>query len=56
MNMITLWRGKPITELSKEELLEVVEYCGEEIARLTRERDGWHRAANPIKHLMRWSE
>jgi len=34
--MFTLWKGRPLSELSREELIEVIEHCGKEIAELRR--------------------
>lgn len=31
---VSMWCGRPVTELSREELLEVVEYLGREICHL----------------------
>lgn len=52
VNNVSCWMGRPITELSREELLKVVEHCGEEIQRLQHDRDRWFRAGDPIKYLM----
>jgi hypothetical protein len=35
--MLSEWEGTPISELSREELLGVVSWCGEEITRLREE-------------------
>lgn len=35
--MITLYRGNPITELSREELIEALEFATSEINRLQKE-------------------
>lgn len=46
------WMGKPITELSKEELIEVIDYCMKEISRLRKDRDRWMEAGDAIKYIM----
>lgn len=37
MKMIMTWMGKPVTDLPRETLLEVIEHCGEEIRHLQAE-------------------
>ena len=51
-NKISMWMGKPIDTLSREEMLEVINYSCNEIQRLTKDRDRWFRAGDPIKYLM----
>lgn len=51
-NKVSYWMGTPITELSKEDLLEVVEYCGKEILRLRQDRDRWRESGDAAKYLM----
>jgi hypothetical protein len=48
----TLWCGKPVADLSRDELLEVIEWCGNEIQRLQSDRAHWQAAADPVKYLM----
>lgn len=33
MKLVAFWEGRPITDLTKEELLEVVEYLSRELER-----------------------
>lgn len=54
-NKVSFWMGRPVTELTKEELLEVVEYCGKEIVRLQEDRDRWRDAGDAAKYLMQRS-
>jgi hypothetical protein len=46
------WCGRPVHELSREELLQVVEYCGTEIQKLTIDRNRWMQSGDPLKYLM----
>ncbi len=41
----TMWMGRPVKELTREELLEVVEYCGRQVQELREQRDKWRAAA-----------
>jgi cell division ATPase FtsA len=49
---VATWFGRPIQDLSHEELLKVVEHCGEEILKLTSDRDRWRQSGDPVKYLM----
>jgi hypothetical protein len=49
---ISTWYGRPVNELSREELLQVVEYCGTEIQKLTTDRNRWMQSGDPVKYLM----
>jgi hypothetical protein len=49
---MSTWCGRPVTELSREELLEVIEYCGAEIQNLTADRNRWMQSGDPVKYLM----
>ena len=51
LNRASYWMGRPITELSRDELLEVIEHCGREIVHLRKEAVEWRDAADPIKYL-----
>ena len=46
------WMGRPMDELTREELLEVVEWCGREIERLRGDRDRWMQSGDALKYLM----
>jgi hypothetical protein len=52
MDKIAYWMGKPVTELDREELLKVVEHCGNEIFRIQKDRDRWMRAGDAGKYMM----
>ena len=52
MNTEILWKGKPLSELSRDELIEVINYCGVEIEELRKDRDAWFMAADVKKYLM----
>ena len=51
-SQVSTWCGRPVTELSREELLEVIEYCGAEIQKLTTDRNRWMQSGDPLKYLM----
>ena len=40
---VAMWMGQPVEELSKEELLKVVDWCCKEIQRLQEERAKMHK-------------
>ncbi len=46
-----MWMGRPVKELTREELLEVVEYCGRQVQELREQRDKWRAAGDPLKYL-----
>jgi hypothetical protein len=46
------WMGRPIDELTREELLDVVEYCRKEIQRLQEDRDRWRSSGSSLAYLM----
>jgi hypothetical protein len=45
------WMGRPIDELTREELLDVVEYCRKEIQRLQEDRDRWRNSGSSLAYL-----
>jgi len=49
---MSTWCGRPVHELSREELLQVVDYCGAEIQKLTTDRNRWMQSGDPVKYLM----
>ena len=51
MKSIGTWKGQQIEELTREELLEVVAYIGEELADVYKDRRKWQAAADPLKYL-----
>jgi hypothetical protein len=51
-NQITTWYGRPITELDKDELIEVINHLGNELNDVNQDRSRWMNAADPVKYLM----
>ena len=51
MNMESSWKGTPISELSRKELIEVVEWLGVEMLRLRKDRDRWFAAGDPLEYM-----
>ena len=49
---VSMWKGRKMEDLTRDELLEVVEWCGQEILRLQEDRDRWFKAGDPIKYMM----
>ena len=39
METVVFWMGKPVTELTKEELIEALSWCGREIERLYKQNE-----------------
>lgn len=39
METVTFWKGKPVTELTKEELIEALNWCGKEIERMHKQNE-----------------
>jgi hypothetical protein len=52
VRLFSAWMGRPINELTREELLEVVEWCGREIQNLRSDRDRWRESGSSINYLM----
>lgn len=50
--MVFYWYGKPCSELSREELLEVIEHLASESGQLRADRDRWMEAGDPAKYLL----
>lgn len=48
---VALWFGKPVDQLNRDRLLEMVKYCGDEIKRLREDRDRWAKAGDISKYL-----
>lgn len=46
------WMGRPIAELSREQLILVIERCGREMQELREDRGRWMAAADPVKYLV----
>ena len=49
---VSTWLGRPMTELTRDELLEVVEWCVNEIESLRKDRSRWKDSADVVKYLM----
>lgn len=49
---IVMWYGTKIDELSKDELIDALNWCAGEIELLRSDRDRWIRAGDPVKYLM----
>lgn len=49
--MIGYWKGQPIEELTREQLLEVVLAIGEELKEAYADGRRWQAAADPLKYL-----
>ena len=52
VRLVSRWMGRSMDELTREELLEVVEWCGREIERLRGDRDRWMQSGDALKYLM----
>jgi len=52
VRLVSQWMGRPMDELTREELLEVVEWCGREIEHLRGDRDRWMQSGDALKYLM----
>lgn len=53
INKVSSWMGIPVDQLDKDELIKVVEWCGQEIQRLQKDRDRWRDAGDPLKYLLK---
>ena len=51
MSSIGTWKGRPLEDLTREELLEVVASVGEELKNVYEDRRKWQAAADPLKYL-----
>ncbi len=52
MKFIGTWKGRDFNELSREELLDVIEYLGKELKEVREDRDRWFEAGDVVKYLM----
>jgi hypothetical protein len=52
VGLVSTWLGRPVDELTREELLEVVEWCWREILSLREDRDRWRESGDSLKYLM----
>lgn len=51
MKSIGTWKGQPVEELTREELLSVLDEVGKELAYVYEDRRKWQAAADPLKYL-----
>lgn len=51
--MCSLWMGRAVSELPREELLEVIEWCGKEIERLRADQARRAPYVDWLRYLMR---
>ena len=49
---VSRWMGRPMDELTREELLDVAEWCGREIDYLRGDRDRWRESGDALTYLM----
>ena len=50
--MVSMWKGQPIEDLTREELIEALNWCAQEIQEQREDKSRWMKAADPIKYLM----
>lgn len=50
--LVTTWLGQKLSDLSKQELIEALEYAVKEIEKLRQDRDRWRNSGDPLKYLM----
>ena len=51
MNGVHHWLGRPVTELNKEELLDVINHLANKVQSVEKDRKRWQNAADAIKYL-----
>ena len=49
---VSLWMDRPLTDLTKEELIDVVEQLGRELVAQREDKARWMRAGDAAKYLM----
>jgi len=49
---IVTWMGENLKDLSKEELIKVVEYLAKQMEDLRQDRDRWRKSGNALEYLM----
>ena len=52
MKMIHTWKGKPIDTLSREELIEVVNWFSRELETLREDRNAWMKSGSAIQYML----
>ena len=50
--MIHTWKGKPIAALSREELIEVVNWFSRELETLREDRNAWMKSGSAIQYML----
>jgi hypothetical protein len=51
MNAVHSWQGRPVTELEKEELLEVIDFLVSETEKYREDRDRWRDSGDVAAYL-----
>jgi hypothetical protein len=51
--MIHTWKGKEIDTLSREELIEAVNWFSREMQTLREDRDRWRQSGSAIKYMLK---
>ena len=50
--MIHTWKGKPIAALSREELIEVVNWFSRELETLREDRNAWMKSGSAVQYML----
>ena len=50
--MIHTWKGKPIAALSREELIEVVNWFSRELETLRKDRNAWMKSGSAVQYML----
>ena len=50
--MIHTWKGKPIAALSREELIEVVNWLVRELETLREDRNAWMKRGSAVQYML----
>lgn len=50
--IIYTWKGKPIAELSREELIEVVNWFSRELETLREDRNAWMKSGSAVQYML----
>lgn len=49
---VSLWQGTPVSELTRSELVDALDWCAGEIERTRVDRDRWRKAGDAAKYLL----
>lgn len=49
--MIHTWKGKPIAALSREELIDVVNWFSRELETLREDRNAWMKSGSAVQYM-----